>query len=451
MSSELTNQLASATVEDDVDAPTVSDPSKVVIETASKDDIYSSAKTFDELGLSEELLKGIYAEMGFSHPSKIQATTLPMILKKPYTDLVAQAHNGSGKTTCFVLSMLSHVDVNLKKTQAICVCPTRELSIQNYTVMMRMGKYTGITILCTATEENIKTAIVQQIIVGTHGRIKNWLEKRVLFLEEVKVIVLDEADNILDASSSGSSSQADDSVRLIQRIKAANRRTPVQVLLFSATFNDTVKKFTERLCPKANRVFVPKEDLSLDAIAQYNVRCPTQESKLDVLRKDIFPNIEALGNIVIFVKRRNTAALLHNQLKGEGYICTSIGGHLTHPERDAVINEFRKGTTKILIATDVLSRGFDVEHITLVINYDLPTDAFGRPAMETYLHRIGRSGRFGRKGIAFNFIVDSKDVEIMNSITQYYQKHIEEINAGETERFEDMLEKYNQSVKPGSS
>ncbi|GFH18809.1 uncharacterized protein HaLaN_15670 [Haematococcus lacustris] len=233
--------------------------------------------------------------------------------------------------------------------------------------------------------------------------------------------VFDEADEMLKADGF-----ADDSVRLIRSIRKKN--PAMQLLLFSATFNDNVKQFAMQIAPKANHVFVAKEELSLDVIAQYIVRCPDVSAKTRVLKEMIFPNCEKLGQTIIFVRTREAARQLHKAMEADGYKCTSITGEMEHSQRDATVQEFRDGVTKILIATDVLSRGFDVSQVTLVINYDVPVERDQRtPAYETYLHRIGRSGRFGRKGAAFNLVAGDKDATVMRFISTYFNKAIEEL------------------------
>lgn len=161
---------------------------------------YTSAKTFEELGLSEPLLQGLYTEMKFERPSRIQAQTLPMILQPPHLSLIAQAHNGSGKTTCFTLAMLSRVDPAVRSPQALCVCPTRELVVQNLGVLERMGKFSGITATSTAAADykaTRRSRIDDQVIVGTHGKLRNWINNRVLNMKAVRILVFDEADEML--------------------------------------------------------------------------------------------------------------------------------------------------------------------------------------------------------------------------------------------------------------
>ncbi|PNW83108.1 hypothetical protein CHLRE_06g306850v5 [Chlamydomonas reinhardtii] len=446
---DIVKAVAATKVEEAVDEPDLSlkseglreRPEAEITTKTEGDSIYASAHKFEELPLSPELLKGLYVEMKFERPSKVQALTLPMILTPPHRDLIAQAHNGSGKTTCFVLSMLSRVDPSKQLTQALCICPTRELVVQNLSVLRRMAKYTNITSTSTASELEVggsglrRDPINEMVVVGTHGKLKNWVQKRLLDLDGVAILVFDEADEMLKADGF-----ADDSVRLIKMIRKKNPR--VQLLLFSATFNDIVKRFAVSIAPQANQVFVAKEQLSLDVIAQYNVRCPDRQGKTRVLKEMIFPNCERLGQTMIFVRTRDSAKSLHAEMERDGYKCTSITGDMQPTDRDRVVQEFRDGTTKILISTDVLSRGFDVSQVTLVINYDVPVERDGvTPAYETYLHRIGRSGRFGRKGAAFNLICTGQDNDVMTRISTYFKKTIEEIKWDDEDEFIKVLDK----------
>lgn len=441
-----------AGADDDVDAPQIplkseklndeveaAEPSQIKTVLAA-DTPYTWAQTFEELNISESLLRGLYSEMKFERPSKIQGITLPMVLSPPYHHLIAQAHNGSGKTTCFVLGMLSRVDPELQAPQAICVCPTRELAIQNEEVLLKMGKYTGITSACAVSTDYNKQSstrrgpVVDQVIIGTPGTIKRWITTKILNTKQVKILVFDEADHMLAQDGF-----QDDSLRIMQYIVKNNG--VCQVLFFSATFNDKVKNFTMKIAPKANQVFVKKEELSLDVIKQYRVKCPSEKEKVTILKDRIFPAAEKLGQSIIFVRTRLSASNLHRSLDADGYKCTSIQGGLSNEERDHVIREFRSGQTKILIATDVLARGFDQAQVTLVVNYDLPIKSVPpfEPDYELYLHRIGRSGRFGRKGAAFNLLVTDRDEANLDQISSYFNRDIPEVPWDDDEAFEKVL------------
>jgi len=418
-------------------AALAAEPAPDAIRTVPAGDTpYSSASTFEDLALSPELLQGLYTEMKFERPSRIQATTLPMILTgPPFRSLIAQAHNGSGKTTCFVLGMLARVDPALPGPQALCVCPTRELVTQNLQVLERMAKFTRISAASTAGPEGAEvsrsTRITDHVVIGTHGRLKAWMARRVMSVAAMRVLVFDEADEMLKTDAFAS-----DSVRMITTVRQAvagpgGTGSPLQILLFSATFNEKVKAFALRVVPDANQVFVPTSDLSLDVIKQYRVTCPSQAAKAAVLRDMVFPLCEKLGQTIIFVRTRETARALHAAMEADGHRCTSIEGGMDKGARDRVVSEFRAGTTKVLISTDVLSRGFDVTQVTLVINFDAPTERdFRTPAYETYLHRIGRSGRFGRKGAAFNLVTGQMEAAVLDQIASYFNHPIPEVPGG---------------------
>ncbi|KAK6925553.1 DEAD/DEAH box helicase domain [Dillenia turbinata] len=413
---------------------TLEDPEDSSIETATGDTPYTSAKTFEELNLSPELLKGLYVEMKFERPSKIQAISLPMILTPPYKDLVAQAHNGSGKTTCFVLGMLSRVNPNLKAPQALCICPTRELAIQNLEVLLKMGKYTGITseaAVPTGTDLPIykRMPITSQVVIGTPGTIKKWISAKKLALRDLKILVFDEADHMLAEDGF-----KDDSLRIMKDIERSGAHC--QVVLFSATYDETVKNFVSRVVKDRNEMFVKKEELSLDAVKQYKVRCPDESAKISVIKDKILDLGQKLGQTIIFVRSRHSASMLHKSLSQFGYEVTTIQGALRQEDRDKIVKEFKDGLTQVLISTDLLARGFDQSQVNLVVNYDLPVkhDSPKEPDCEVYLHRVGRAGRFGRKGAAFNLICDDRDDAVMQKIERHFGKSIAEVPSWQSDR-----------------
>ncbi|KAJ4790829.1 ATP-dependent RNA helicase DBP5 [Rhynchospora pubera] len=407
----------------------------------SGDTVYASALKFEDLNLSDDLIKGLYVEMGFSRPSKIQAVTLPMILTPPYKDLVAQAHNGSGKTTCFVLGMLSRVDPHLKVPQAICICPTRELAQQNQSVLLRMGKFSGITSMCAIPSESSnfvpiskRPPITEQVVIGTPGTIKKWMSARKLATRDVKILVFDEADHMLAEDGF-----RDDSERIMKDIQRSSGHC--QVLLFSATFNETVKAFVSKVVKDGNQIFVKKEELTLEKLKQYKVRCPDELAKLEVIKDKIFEFGQKIGQTIIFVRTRESTQRLHKTLVQDGYECTSIQGAMEQGDRDKIIKEFKDGLTKVLLTTDLLARGFDQAQVNLVINYDLPIKyGTSEPDYEVYLHRIGRAGRFGRKGAVFNLVCTDRDQMIMEKIEKHFAHYIPEVpNWRSEEDFEKAL------------
>ncbi|KAK3024734.1 hypothetical protein RJ639_044671, partial [Escallonia herrerae] len=406
----------------------------------SGDTPYTSVKTFEDLNLSPELLKGLYVEMKFDRPSKIQGVSLPMILTPPYKNLIAQAHNGSGKTTCFVLGMLSRVDPKLAAPQALCICPTRELANQNMEVLQRMGKYTGITAECAVpadsrdpTSRSRRPPVTAQVVIGTPGTINRWMTARTLGMSCMKVLVFDEADHMLAESGF-----KEDSLRIMKTIVKFN--PDCQVLFFSATFNDTVRAFVSKIVKELfvkdyNELFVKKEELSLESVKQYKVNCPDELSKIMVIKDKIFELGQKLGQTIIFVRTRNSASMLHKALVEYGYEVTTIQGALTQDDRDKIVKEFKEGLTQVLISTDLLARGFDQSEVNLVVNYDLPVvfdrnERYNRgsePDYEVYLHRIGRAGRFGRKGAVFNLLCTDRDYELMAKIERHFNSTVTEV------------------------
>ncbi len=407
--------------DDDVDEPLPlrglneiegADQVDVVLSDASAR--YSSASTFEELGISVELLQGVYS-MKFNKPSKVQAVSLPMILATPPRNLIAQAHNGSGKTACFVLGMLSRIDFQKDIPQALCLVPTRELARQIRDVIMNLGKYTGCRVFLAVKqgeEERSQpriTSIEDHIIVGTPGRVMDLLRHRVFSGKTIRILVLDEADEMIDTQGMG------DQTLRIKKLLSPD----VQTLLFSATYPEHVRDFALKVVPNPNQITVKREQLSLDNVKQFYIDCGSAEKRFQVL-SDIYGSLR-IGQSIIFVERRRDASELAQRMRAEGHSVALLhGGEMTPEERDRVIDSFRAGTDRILISTSVLSRGVDVLATTVVINYDLPRDRSGHADPETYLHRVGRTGRFGRKGIALNFVFDHWSRTLLREIEQYY-------------------------------
>ncbi|XP_042051950.1 DEAD-box ATP-dependent RNA helicase 38-like [Salvia splendens] len=426
----------------------LTNPEDSTIEAVTSGDTpYTSAKRFEDLNLSPELLKGLYVEMKFEQPSKIQAISLAMILTPPYKNLIAQAHNGSGKTTCFVLGMLSRVDPNVREPQALCICPTRELAIQNMEVLLKMGKFTGITseLALPSDQANYmpiqkRPPITAQVIIGTPGTISKWLQHKKLGLSKMKILVFDEADHMLAMSGF-----RDESIRIMKAIAISSSNC--QVLLFSATFDDDVKDFSSKIAGEIfkgqpNQMFVKKEELSLDSVKQYKVHCPDELSRIMVIKDQILELGEKVGQTIVFVKSRNAASMLHQALVKLGYGVTTIQGALNIEDRDKIIKEFKDGLTQVLIATDVLARGFDQSQVNVVINFDLPVQygRYSEPDNEVYLHRVGRAGRFGRKGAVFNLLCLDSDDMIMDKIEKHFNSQITEVDPWNSrEAFEDAL------------
>lgn len=387
---------------------------------------YHSATSFEELGLSEDLMKGIYY-MKFAKPSKIQASSLPLILPADgeYKNLIAQGHNGSGKTACFVLAMLSRVDYSSSTPQALCLVPTRELARQIESVIMSLGKFTPVKVKLAVKSvdgergysRSDSVPVKEHIVVGTPGKVMEIIKKRLFVTSNVQILVLDEADEMVDAQGMG-----DQTIRIKKTLPSS-----AQVLLFSATYNDEVQRIAKNVAPRANHISVKRETLSLDKVAQFFIHTGSRGARFDVIT-EIY-ELLTVGLSIIFVRTRATAADLTTRLRAEGQsVSVLYGGSMAPEERDKVIDEFRQGTTRVLVTTNVLSRGVDISAVTTVINYDLPMDRTGSAVdAETYLHRIGRTGRFGRKGIAINFVYDDHSLRLLRDLERYYSKKIEEV------------------------
>ncbi|KAG0163211.1 RNA helicase required for poly(A+) mRNA export, partial [Apophysomyces sp. BC1015] len=387
-----------------------------------------SVRTFEALGLKEELLKGLYG-MGFSKPSKIQERALPMMLSDPPKNMIAQSQSGTGKTAAFVLAMLSRVDTTLDQPQAICLAPSRELARQIMNVIETMAKFTSITTALVVKEAAIKrTRIRDQIIVGTPGSVMDVMRRQLLGTENLKIFVLDEADNMLDQDGLG-----DQSIRIKTMIKS---RT-TQILLFSATYPDHVHKFATRFAPDANAITLRREQLSLDGIKQFYMDCSSEEHKYEVLTN--LYDLLTVSQSIIFCKRRDTADEIARRMTDQGHAVVSLHGGMLPGERDKLMDDFRRGEFKVLITTNVLARGIDILQVTLIVNYDMPLTPQGYPDPEAYLHRIGRTGRFGRTGVSINFVHDRRSWDQMRSIEEHFQKPIQRVQTDDWEEVERML------------
>ncbi|KAL4150574.1 hypothetical protein PRNP1_009976 [Phytophthora ramorum] len=400
-----------------------------VLQNDPNSNLYS-AVTFEELDLPDALLKGVY-NMKFAKPSKIQSVALPLILADPPENLIGQAQSGSGKTATFALGMLYRVDVNLKSPQAVCVGPTRELVRQIMAVVNAMGKFIGVETFLAIPGNDLARgeSLKAQVIVGTPGKVEGMIKKKQLDTRNVKIFVLDEADVMV----------AEDGMRERSvSIKRLIKNRACQYLLFSATYADDVRDFAQKMVPDHNIITVKKEKLTLDGIKQFWIDCKTRDNKFQVL-SDIFA-ILTIGKCVIFVQQRDTAKELTRSMREKGHSVGILhGADMAKEVRDQVIDEFRAGTTNVLITTNVLARGIDVAGVSLVVNFDIPLTRDRRPDPETYLHRIGRTGRFGRKGCAINFVYDNKSKQDLAEIEEYYARPITQAPADDIEELEKLL------------
>ncbi|CAE6433861.1 unnamed protein product [Rhizoctonia solani] len=387
-----------------------------------------SIKKFEDLGLHENLLKGIYS-MKFQRPSKIQERALPLLLQNPPRNMIGQSQSGTGKTAAFVLTMLSRVDESNPAPQAICLAPSRELARQIMSVVTSMGQFTKVT-TGYAIKDSPRDAQVQaQIIIGTPGTMADMIRKKAINITGVKVFVLDEADNMLDQQGLGDQTL---------RVKNAMPKT-CQIVLFSATFPPLVRNFAAKFAPSANEIKLKEEELSVEGIKQFYMDCKDEQHKYDVL-VDLY-SLLTIGQSIIFCKRREVADQIARRMSAEGHQVSSLHGAKDAAERDTTIDDFRDGKSKVLITTNVISRGIDILQVNMVVNYDMPLTGDGKPDPETYLHRIGRTGRFGRKGIAINFVHDRRSWEEMNAIEKALHHPILRVETKDFDEMEKTLQK----------
>jgi len=398
---------------------------EIVVKGVNSKDSYLAAKCWDDLKLSKEVLDGIY-EMGYNRPSKIQEVALPITSLKH--NLIGQAQNGSGKTAAFSIAILMSCSASRKTPQAICLSPTRELARQNNDVIGKLGKYTGLTryVAIPQGEGNRPPRYIEdQIIVATPGKLHHLLKKRIIDNTNINIFVIDEADVMISEENKMGSE-----VFCIRKLLPEK----LQILLFSATWPESVREFAVKLVPNATKIEVKKEDLTLETITQMYINVGRDENKKVEMLSDLYAAMN-IGQSIIFVNSRKQAFELAKRMRGEEHAVSLIcGTQKTGPEkidtsyRDKVMDEFRRGVTKVLISTDVLSRGIDVPAVTLVINYELPVEFQNRrmPETETYMHRIGRTGRFGLRGIAISLVTDN-EMPMLETIKKHYKCEMENL------------------------
>mmetsp|Transcript_24425 Transcript_24425/g.44045 ORF Transcript_24425/g.44045 Transcript_24425/m.44045 type:complete len:596 (+) Transcript_24425:132-1919(+) len=398
----------------------------------------SSVKTFQELKLPDHLLKAIF-EMGFERPSAIQEEALPRILADPPRNVIGQAQSGSGKTAAFVLGMLYRININTPAVcQALCVTPTRELAVQIFqnAVTPMAAHMKGIKVRLALAGETIErgSKLDAHIVVGTPGKVVDWLKRRIIDTKKIRVFVLDEADNMVAESGHRANSL------LIKKQMPKG----CQSLLFSATFPTEVIAFAEKMVYNPDKILIESgpEFLVLDVIKQLWVDCQKYDGgKLQFL-EDIY-SLLTIGQSIIFVGTKRDADSAHQTLTDSGYTCSLLHSGVDNDERDRTMEAFRKMESNVLITTNVLARGVDVDNVCLVVNYDVPVDKDGNPDFETYLHRIGRTGRFGRKGTAINLISDQRSIEVLAAIEAHFSsggKEMIEMASPDPEALADHIE-----------
>ena len=365
----------------------------------------------EDMNLNEEILRGIYS-YGFEKPSTIQQKAIVPLSKGK--DIIAQAQSGSGKTAAFLIGSLMNIDYSNNNTQKIVLVPTRELARQVLDVLRALSNYTKLTthMLIGGTKINDDIYILNRgvnFIIGTPGRVYDMIKRKVLIVRSLKTLILDEADEML---SKGFSSQIYD---IFQEIPQ-----DVQVCLFSATMPSECVEITHKFMRDPIRILVKTEEVTLDGIRQYYIDVVQDNYKYEILC-DLYKTI-SVSQTIIFCRTKQRVEMLQQQLNDNNYAVSSIHSDLTTQERETIIHNFKNGDSRILIATDLIARGIDIQQVSLVINYDLPRDK------ENYVHRIGRGGRFGRKSVAINFLTRD-DVNFMREIEKFYCIEVNELPA----------------------
>jgi len=366
---------------------------------------------FDDMNLKEELLRGIYA-YGFERPSAIQQRAILPCIKEH--DVIAQAQSGTGKTATFSISILQRIDTNARECQALILAPTRELATQIQKVVINLGEFLNADCHACIGGTNVREDIRKlesgaHVVVGTPGRVFDMISRKVLHTARIKMFVLDEADEML---SRGFKDQIHDVFKTLP--------SDVQVVLLSATMPPDVLEVSKSFMRNPARILVKKEELTLEGIKQFYVNVKHEEWKVGTLC-DIYETM-SVTQAVIFCNTRRKVDQLTEDLTSRHFTVSSLHGDMEQREREVIMKQFRTGSSRVLITTDILARGIDVQQISLVINYDLPSNR------ENYIHRIGRGGRFGRKGVAINFITDD-DKRSLNDIEQFYNTTIDEMPA----------------------
>lgn len=368
-------------------------------------------KSWDDLNLKQELLRGIFA-IGFENPSAIQKKAIAPILDK--RDVIAQAQSGTGKTGTFSISTLQTIDLSCQETQALIIVPTHELVLQIEAVMNMIGQFMeGLCVktLIGGTSINDDVASLQNtpphVVIGCTGRMYDMIKRRALKTGSVRLCILDEADEML---SWGFSEQI---YNLFQHLPY-----DMNVALFSATMPESILTLSNKFMRDPVKLIMKPEELNLEGIHQYYIGLANDMEKYDTL-KHLFEHL-TVSQTIIYINSIVRVMEVYNAMVNEGFSVCCVHSEMPKDERRRIINDFRKGQFRMLISSNLTARGLDIQQVNTVINYDIPKSA------ETYLHRIGRSGRWGRKGTAINFVT-KQDVFYMRHIEKHYGISIEEL------------------------
>jgi superfamily II DNA/RNA helicase len=372
---------------------------------------YRIYETFDSMDLKDELLRGIYS-YGFEVPSQIQSIGIKVALEDK--DCILQAQSGTGKTGTFSITVLQTIDTRLTDIQAIILSPTRELAKQTNRVVNSLGAYMNVkTFLCiggtggSGDSGNVKGS---HVLVGTPGRVLDMLRRKQITLNRLRLMIVDEADEML---SFGFKDQ------IKQVCQYIGKETKIK--LFSATMPKDVLDLTQEFMVEPNKILLTKDEISLNGIKQFYILVGNDEEKLLVIF-DLYDTFKNLSQTILFCSSKRKVEWLATKLIENKFTVSYIHGEMTQTERDKIMQDYINGNSRILIATDLLARGIDIQQISIVINFDLPR------FHENYIHRIGRCGRYGRKGIAIN-IVTNKENKQVTDLERIYSMKIEPMPA----------------------
>jgi translation initiation factor 4A len=384
----------------------MSDDTKIFEDTEIK-----NIESWEDFGFKTDLLRGIYS-YGFETPSEIQKKAIyPIINGK---DTIAQAQSGSGKTGTFSIGALQAIDVSKKELQALIISPTHELAKQTTNVITALGScMEGLIVKTmvggTSVQQEASDIIDNppHIIVGCAGRIHDMVRRKHINIYTVKLFILDEADEMLSGSFK-------------EQIHGIFQyfNEDIQVALFSATMPDEIITLGNKFMREPIKITMKKEELNLECIQQYFIAVQNDYYKYDMLKR-LFETI-SVNQCIIYCNSVKRVVDLHKAMIDEGFSVCAIHSSMEKSERDATFRNFRNGGFRVLISSNITARGIDVQQVATVINFDITGD------VHTYLHRIGRSGRWGRKGLAINFIT-RRDINTIRSIESYYNITINEL------------------------
>lgn len=361
---------------------------------------------FEELQLDDRIMRAI-ADMGFEETTPIQAKAIPVQMEG--SDIIGQAQTGTGKTAAFGIPLLQKIDPKNKKLQAIALCPTRELAIQVAEEIRNLAKYMhGIKVLPIYGGQDIVRQIKglkdgTQIVIGTPGRVMDHMRRKTIKVDQVHTVIMDEADEMLNMGF------LEDMETILSQLPEER-----QTIMFSATMPEEIQKIAITFQKDPQVVRVVKKELTVPKVTQYYYEVKPK-TKVEVMCRLL--DLYAPKLSIAFCNTKKQVDELVDELQGRGYFAEGLHGDLKQIQRDRVMNSFRNGRTEILVATDVAARGIDVDEVEAVFNYDIPQDD------EYYVHRIGRTGRAGREGIAFSFAV-GREVYKLRDIQRYCKTKI---------------------------